>query len=181
MALANTRETWGSMSKSLHWTVVALILVQGTLGLVMGDLPRGGAINPVLLHKSLGVLILAIAVFRLLWNLVASRRPEHLPMPAWQRWGANAVHLLLYGLLIGLPLTGWLLSDYGGRGVQFFGLFDLPRLVGANEAAHTLFEERHETLFWVLVALALAHALAAVYHHVFQRDRTLLRMLPGRT
>lgn len=179
MALHNTRESWGSLSKFLHWSIVLLIVAQGILGLTMGDLPRDGAIHPVRLHKSIGVLILAMAVFRLLWNLLLSRRPEPVPMAPWQRWAASAGHLLLYGLLIAIPLSGWLLSDYGGRGVQFFGI-DLPRLVAENHDAHELFEERHETLFWVLVVVALGHVLAAVYHHVFQRDRTLLRMLPGR-
>lgn len=180
MALTNTRESWGGMSKFLHWTIVLLVIGQGILGLTMGDLPRGGAVNPVLLHKSIGVTILLLVAFRLLWNRLISRRPDHLPMPQWQRWIAATGHFLLYALLFAVPLTGWLLSDYGGRGVQFFGLFDLPTLVGADEAAHEAFEERHETLFWVLVVVAVGHALAAVYHHLFLRDRTLLRMLPGR-
>lgn len=179
MALKNTPQEWGSMSKFLHWSVVVLIVGQGILGLTMGDLPRDGAIHPVRLHKSIGVLILTLAVLRLVWTYAISRRPEELPMPNWQKLAARLGHLLLYGLMIALPLTGWLLSDYGGRGVQFFGI-DLPRLVAENEAAHELFEGRHETLFWVLVGVAVGHVLAALYHHVFQRDRTLLRMLPGR-
>ena len=179
MPLKNTLHEWGSVSKFLHWSIVLLIVCQGALGLTMGDLPRNGPIHPVMLHKSMGVLILGMAVLRLLWTYAISRRPEELPMPDWQKLAARLGHLLLYVLLIAIPLTGWLLSDYGGRGVQFFGI-DLPQLVGANEAAHEAFEERHETLFWVLVVVATGHALAAVYHHVFQRDRTLLRMLPGR-
>lgn len=179
MPAKNSPTEWGSVSKFLHWLVVALILAQGTLGLTMDALPRDGAIHPVRLHKSIGVVILTVVVLRLLWTYALSPRPREVPMSAWMRRGARAGHLLLYVLLIALPLTGWLLSDYGGRGVQFFGI-DLPRLVAEDRAAHEAFEERHETLFWVLVVVAAGHALVALYHHVFLRDRTLLRMLPGR-
>ena len=78
MALKNTPQEWGSMSKFLHWSVVVLIVGQGILGLTMGDLPRDGAIHPVRLHKSIGVLILTLAVFRLVWTYAISRRPEEL-------------------------------------------------------------------------------------------------------
>ena len=33
---------------------------------------------------------------------------------------------------ITVPLTGWLLTDYGGRSVGWFGLFELPKLVAES-------------------------------------------------
>ena len=51
--------------------------------------------------------------------------------------------------------------------------------VAENHDLHETFEEAHELLFWALTATALGHALAAVYHHVFLKDATLARMLPG--
>ena len=73
-----------------------------------------------------------------------------------------------------------MLNSAAGFPLQWFGLFNLPAIVGENHALHETAEQLHETLFWVLVALAVAHAAAGLYHHVFQRDATLLRMLPGR-
>ena len=36
----------------------------------------------------------------------------------------------------------------------------------------------HEFLFWILITMVVLHAAAAFYHHLFQRDATLARMLP---
>ena len=91
---------------------------------------------------------------------------------------AKLGHLVLYALLFAVPLTGWLLSAYGGRDTSWFGLFDLPRIVGENHDLHEMFEERHEQLFWLLVLVAAGHAAAGLYHHFLQRDATLVRMLP---
>ena len=84
-------------------------------------------------------------------------------------------------LALAIPLSGWLYDSASGlRPFRFFGLFDMPKLVAPNEAIRDASHNAHEWLFWVLVALVLAHAGAAFYHHVFQRDATLTRMLPQR-
>ena len=178
MHLRNTATDWGSLSKTFHWLIVLLLIGQGILGLTMGDFPRETRGELIGLHKSIGITILMLAIARLLWNLFGGRPAPAPGVSRSQHLLANAGHLLLYGLLFVLPLTGWLLSASGGRDVSWFGVFDLPRIVGENHDLHEMFEERHEQLFWLLVLVAVGHAGAALYHHVFQRDATLARMLP---
>jgi cytochrome b561 len=180
MTLRNSATHWGSVSKFFHWLIVLLLIGQGTVGLLMGDMPRGpDKLQMVNLHKSFGITILALAVLRLLWLLVAGR-PQAAPgVSARNQMLAKLGHAVLYVLLFAVPLTGWLLVDYGGRGIAWFGLFELPRLVAENPGLHETFEEVHELLFWALTATAVGHALVAVYHHAFLRDATLARMLPG--
>ncbi len=178
MHLRNTATDWGSLSKTFHWLIVLLLIGQGILGLTMGDFGRELRAQLVPLHKSIGVTLLMLALARLLWNLFGGRPAPAPGVTPLQHRLAKLGHLVLYALLFAVPLTGWLLSAYGGRDTSWFGLFDLPRIVGENHDLHEMFEERHEQLFWLLVLVAAGHAGAAIYHHVFQRDATLARMLP---
>ncbi len=174
MTFKNT-ETWDGVSRTFHWLIVLLLIVQGALGLFHDDLPRG----TIALHVSLGITILALAIARLAWRLYAGR-PAALPgISPWQRRLAALGHFLLYVLLFAVPITGWLMSNYGDHAVRWFGLVEMPRLVAPDDAAHEIMEGRHEQLFWALVVVAVLHALAAVHHHLFRRNATLTRMLRG--
>jgi cytochrome b561 len=179
MTLKNTNERWGPVSQLLHWLVVLLILGQGTVGLLMGDMRNSpDKIEVYALHKSFGLTILALVVLRLLWRWYAGT-PAPVPgMPRWQVRAAALSHALLYALLFAMPLTGWLLNSAAGFPLQWFGLFNLPDIAATDRDLHELAEDTHETLFLVLVAVALVHASAAIYHHLFQQDATLARMLP---
>lgn len=179
MPFKNTRAEWGSVSKLLHWLVVVLILVMAWIGLRMGDMPNGpDKIATYAMHKSIGISILALVLLRLSWRLYAGA-PAAVPgTPAWQERVASLTHWALYALLLAIPLSGWVLNSASGFPLQWFGLFNLPAIVGRDHGLHELAEEVHEWLFWAMVALAVAHAAAAFYHHLFQRDATLARMLP---
>ncbi|MEL1263612.1 cytochrome b [Pseudoxanthomonas putridarboris] len=181
MTLKNTDERWGAISQLFHWVIVALILVMAYLGLTMGDLPNGPRkINVYALHKSIGLTILALVVLRVAWRLYAGA-PAAVPgTPTWQQRIASVTHVLLYALLLAIPLSGWVLNSSAGYPLQWFKLFNLPAIAGRSDRVHELAEDAHELLFWILVALVLAHAAAAFYHHLFQNDDTLRRMLPGR-
>lgn len=172
-------ERWGAISQLLHWTIVVLILVMAYLGLTMTDLPNGpNKINTYALHKSIGLTILGLMTLRLLWRLYAGSPPPVPNMPKWQERIADLSHLALYVLLFAIPLSGWVLNSAAGFPLQWFHLVNLPAIVGKNHDLHEFAEDAHETMFWILVGLVVVHAAAAFYHHLFQRDATLARMLP---
>jgi cytochrome b561 len=179
MSLKNTETRWGPVSQLLHWLIVLLILGQGTVGLVMTEMRNSpDKIEIYALHKSFGLTILTLALLRLGWRLYAGK-PRPVPgIPHWQDTVAQSAHWGLYALLFAIPLSGWVFNSAAGFPLQWFGLFNLPAIAGKDDALREFAGELHEWLFWALVGLALVHAAAAFYHHLFQRDATLARMLP---
>lgn len=179
MSLKNTPDRWGAVSQSLHWIIVALILFMAYLGLTMGDLPNGpDKIKTYALHKSIGLTILGLVGLRVLWRLYAGT-PHPVPnTPRWQERIAALTHLAIYALLFAIPISGWVLNSAAGFPLQWFGAVNLPHIVDKSHDLHELAEEAHEIMFWLLALLVVAHAGAAFYHHLFQRDATLARMLP---
>lgn len=181
MALRSDVDHWGSLAKFFHWTVVVLILVQGTVGLVMVELPKRPGVIPVYdFHKSLGLTILAFALLRLAWRALDPRPHEPPSVSRWQVKAARAGHALLYCLLFAVPLTGWWFDSVAAlRPLYWFGLFEVPHLTGPDRAIRDAAAETHEVLFWILVAVAAGHAAIALWHQFVARDGVLARMWPA--
>ena len=171
---------WGSAAKFFHWIVVLLILAQGTIGLVMVELPKTPSIIPVFsLHKSLGLTILALAILRLTWRAFDPRPVEPAGISHVQAVLARAGHALLYALLFAVPLTGWWFDSLSGlRPLYFFGMFEVPHLVAPDKALKDFASLTHETLFWLLTAVASGHAMIALVHQFAHRNNILGRMWP---
>jgi len=182
MNLKNTADRWGPVSQLLHWVIVLLLLVLSTIGLLLDSLPVSPKYFWVFdLHKSTGLTLLALVVLRIGWRLYAGA-PTPLPgTPTWQARAASVTHGLLYALILAMPLSGWLYDSASGlRPLRWYGLVEVPKLSAPDEGLRELGHTAHEWLFWVLVALVIVHVAAAFYHHIFQRDATLQRMLPRR-
>jgi len=179
MTLRNSNERWGPVSQALHWLIVILILVMAYLGLTMVDLPATPhKVFVFMLHKSVGITILVLVTLRLGWRLYAGT-PDRLPgIPTWQSRIASLTHAALYLLLFALPISGWVVNSSTGFPLRWFNLLNLPAIATKSESLHAISTTVHEALFWTLAVLALVHAAAAIYHHLFQRDATLARMLP---
>lgn len=171
---------WGSLAKFFHWTIVVLIVVQGTIGLIMVELPKRPNIIPIYsFHKSLGLTILALAVLRLAWRLFDPRPREPESMPRWQALGARTGHALLYALIFAVPLSGWWFDSVSGlRPLYWFGLFEVPHIAAPSTDWKHIAHESHEWLFWTLIIIAAGHAAMALLHHFHNRDGVLKRMLP---
>lgn len=181
MTLRNTPDRWGPVSQLFHWLVVLMILGMGTVGLVMTEMRNSpDKVQLYHLHKSFGITLLALVTLRLAWRLFAGTPLAVAGTPHWQERIASLTHWMLYVLLFAIPLTGWLFNSAAGFPLRWFGLFNLPALAGKDQALREQAGEAHELLFWALIALAVVHAGAAFYHHLFQRDATLARMLPRR-
>lgn len=177
--LGNTRNAYGLVAQSLHWLVVAGITAQFVWA---WRIDRTDSIRAefalVNQHKSIGMTVLALVVLRLLWR--ALNRPPPFPssMSAWERSAASTAHWMLYVLILAMPLSGWLYTSAAGFGPEFFGLFDIPGLVGPNERLEDLFGAVHEWLAIFIVALIAIHVLAALRHQFVLEDGLLRRMLP---
>jgi len=179
MNIRNTTRSWGSVSKALHWIIVLLIINQWVIAERADALPKGPALIAALWwHKSFGITILMLAVIRLVWrwmnpvpDLTAETRP-------WERVLARISHVLLYALIFAMPLSGWMMSSARNFPVSWFGVFQLPDLVGANPRLYERLHDLHGILFAVLVLVAVLHVAGALKHHFIDRNDVLRRMLP---
>ncbi|HUQ08881.1 MAG TPA: cytochrome b [Steroidobacteraceae bacterium] len=179
MTFRNTTRSWGVISKSLHWLIVLLIIMQWVIMQRAEALPMGSdKIFAIGMHKSFGMTVFALAIIRLVWRWAN-------PVPTldglaknWERMLAGLSHLLLYGLILAMPLTGWLMSSARNFPVSWFGIFTLPDLVAPDKALYERMNDLHHALFAALVIVALLHIAGALKHQFIDRNEVLRRMLP---
>ena len=169
-----------STSIALHWAMALGLAGTFALGFYMADL----SLSPTKLklysyHKWAGITLLLFALARLAWR-VGHPAPE-LPegMPAIQRLAAHAAHWVLYGLMLGIPLSGWLMSSAKGVQTVYFGMIPLPDLLSKNKELGNLLQGVHAWLNYMLAAIVVIHIAAALKHHFINKDNVLTRMLPG--
>jgi len=172
-------ERYGAVAQAFHWLIAALIVIQFVLANLAGALPIGAHKLALLArHKSVGMTVLMLAILRLLWRL--KHPPPGLPagMAPWERLLARATHATFYVLLFAMPVTGWLMSSAKNYSVSWFGVFSWPNLIGKNESAFEWLRSTHDFLSGVLFVIAVLHILAALKHHLWDKDDVLVRMLP---
>src|SRR5690606_926260 len=178
----NTREAYGVAAIVLHWTIAALFLGQIALGYLTqatADLPRL-QFTLYQWHKSVGFLVLALAVLRIGWASSGIKPRPVAGMPPWEAAAAGSVHALLLALTIAVPLTGWAIASTSPLRIPtfWFNLAVVPDLpMARSDAAEALWSKLHAWLAYGAGLLAAAHAGAAIHHHVVRRDGTLSRML----
>ena len=177
----NTPQRYGAVAQLLHWLIVGLVITQFVLGFSAHGLPIGIERFVLLVrHKSIGMTILALVLVRLAWRAYSPAPSLPAGMTGFQRVAAHFSHALLYGLLLLLPVVGWITSSASHLTVTWFGLFSFPNLVGPAPGLAKLAKSVHEVLAWTLLLVASLHALAALWHHFKRRDTVLVRMLPVR-
>jgi cytochrome b561/polyisoprenoid-binding protein YceI len=195
-----TVQRYTAVAIVLHWAIAAAILFMIPLGFWMHETAEDGHASVGLfaayqLHKSIGLTVLALSLVRLGWRL--ANPPPLLPahMPGWEKLVAKLTHWAFYGLMIGLPLTGWLYVSAGWSihdeaplpvPTHWFGLFEVPHLFGLNQASLDVREDAaeaaltaHAYLGFAALGLAALHVAAALKHHLFDKDETLAHMVPG--
>ena len=171
--------TYHPVAKALHWLMAALLLGLLALGFYMADLPLSpDKLELYAWHKWIGVTVFLLVWLRLLWRI--THRPPAYPasMGRATQLLAHAGHWALYGLMIAIPLTGWLMSSAKGFQTVWWGVWPIPDLLSKDkELGHTL-QEVHEALNWLLLVMVAGHVAAALKHHWFDHDDILTRMLP---
>lgn len=162
----------------LHWSIALLLVLVIGLAYLLDAFPDESQqfATVIGLHKSIGITILALSLLRLAWRFL--NKPPQLPAstPAWQRWAAHAMMFLIYALTIATPLLGWAMSSADGHATSFFGMFNLPNLLGENENIAEQLEELHELFANVIIGLAGLHVLAALKHQFIDQDSLMDRI-----
>ncbi|MGU3492466.1 cytochrome b [Xanthobacteraceae bacterium A53D] len=180
MTQIRTPPAYSRPARWIHWLTAVAVLIVIPAGIAMMNLPSGPAQDRMFdLHRSLGILILTLAVLRVAVRVAFGAPPRPPGIPDWQWRGASIVHHLLYVLIFVMPLLGWACSSAFGAKVSVFGLFTLPDLVPKNQDMSNLYGGIHAWLGFGMAALVVLHIGAGLYHGFVRRDGVLSRMLPG--
>lgn len=178
MLIDSTR--YHPVSRALHWAFAGLVVLQFVLAKLAERAEISGSALAQLAflanHKSVGISILVLVIVRLLWRWRTP--PPALPdsLERWQVLASNISHWGLYGLIVLLPISGWLMSSASAYSVSWFNVIQLADFVAPDPSLKETFESIHEFLTKVLLLLASIHLLAALKHHVVDKDDVLRRM-----
>jgi cytochrome b561 len=171
----------------LHWVIAALMTINVVLGLTAELFPDLWIRPAIDLHKSFGLTVLGLALVRILWRLSHPAPPFPDGYPRLERVGAHVAHFLLYGLILLLPISGWLhdsaFKDAAAHPLRLFWVIPWFRIAAVQDLPAAPKEAFHSALFavhvwstYVLCALVALHIAGALKHQFIDRHAELRRM-----
>lgn len=175
--IKNTKSSYGLITKLLHWVIGIGIIGMLVVGFIMTDMPPADEKWQLyFVHKSIGVTILGLVALRILWRFVNVQLDLPSDLPGWQKSASKITHFLLYVFMFLMPVSGVLMSRFGGHEINVFNLFTISALE-KDPALSSLFSNMHgfsAIIFSLLIAL---HVCGGLYHHFVRRDNILIRMI----
>jgi cytochrome b561 len=179
IAAGNDGTNYDGVAIFLHWATALLVIVQFAMANLWDSFDKPTRQGLESIHVSLGVLLSAVVLARIVWRLIPGhQRPA--VVSGWVQLASKAVHYLLDLLLVAQAALGFGWRWAQGHPVEFFGLFGIPGPYGElGRPTRHIFHDLHVNVAWAIVIIAGLHAIAALYHHYFLRDRVLKRMLPA--
>lgn len=191
--MKDSKKHYGLISRALHWLLAILIIAQFTLIAVFTWIvPEHGGEHHhheqqpglhetvMMLHKSVGLLILLFGLVFIVWRLTQPKPSLHAD-PGWQRILARLVHIVIYAMVIAQPMFGVLMVTSQGQSFSFFGLFSIPAIVALGEELGSSLGSLHAiTGWWIVLGVLGVHIAGSLYHHLVRKDDVLKRMWRGR-
>ena len=179
----DTKEKLSLPTVALHWVVATFIIALTALGMYMED---AGSATLYMIHKSFGVLIFVVILVRVFWRF-KNGWPE--PVSQYKKFEivlSKIVHWALLLLTIIMPISGMMMSGFGGHGFGIFGLELVARnpdpaspdkVIAINGTLAQIGHVVHGGAKNVLIAAIVLHVVGALKHHFVDKDATLKRML----
>lgn len=168
----------------LHWSLALAFLLMLASGLLLHDLPRDIRFTTIQLHKSLGVIILLAVTARLILRLIKTPPPLPDTLSKQDKILAKLGHLALYGAMIIIPVSGWVMVSSSPYGLPtlVFNSFEWPHIpwVEGDKEINQLAKTVHEIIAYVFIGLIVVHVAAVIKHAVKDRLNLLPRMGIGR-
>ncbi|MEL8055808.1 MAG: cytochrome b/b6 domain-containing protein [Pseudomonadota bacterium] len=188
MTSASQSERYTTVAIILHWLIALAIILMLAGGWYMTNLPDGapGQYELYQLHKSVGITILLLTITRIIWRVM--NPPPALPadMNEQEKTASHLVHMAFYGLMIVLPLTGWLYSSVSTKldvPTVLYGVLSWPDVPYAEAMKTGLISSIANTSHTVLALLAVAtlalHLGGALKHEFSAEEGVIKRMLPS--
>lgn len=176
--IKNTEDNYGLIAKILHWVIALSIISLITVGFIMHDMePSPEKYELYGLHKASGVLVLILVTLRILWRFSNKVVQPPADLPNILKLAARSGHFLLYVFMLLMPISGIVMSHFGGHDISVFGLFIIPSAVDKIPQISGLAHEVHVLGIWAFIAIIVIHVGAAFYHHFIRHDNVLMRMI----
>ncbi len=178
----DTQQKFSPLTIALHWVIALTIIGMLGVGFYMATFEVYALYD---WHKSVGVVIFAVILLRVWWRIKNGWPVPVRTYPAVEHRLAQVTHWVLIVGTVLMPISGVLYSGLGGWGIKVFGWMMIAGnknpTTGQTEPIHAglaqLGEFTHEWLGYVLACAVILHITGALKHHLFDKDRTLLRML----
>ncbi|WP_415912959.1 cytochrome b [Neptuniibacter sp. QD37_11] len=165
------------LARSIHWVTALAVVGLFGLGFWMVELDYYNEWYQTApeLHKSIGLGLFGLTLFRIIY--VSLKPTPSIEGFRFERIVAKCTHLGLYVLLLTIFASGYMISTADGRGMEFFGLFEIPSAGEFIENQEDVAGAIHAYAAWALIGFAGLHALAALKHHFVNKDNTLKKMI----
>ena len=166
------------LQRALHWLMAACILTMFFIGVGMVSTIATKYLPLIAIHKTLGVIILVLALIRLGVRLRYGAPPLPADLPEPMKLAAHLSHYVLYGLMIAMPILGWAMLCAANYPVVLFGGIHLPAITPPSAGLHTWLWDAHFYLAFVFFAVVLLHLAAALFHALVRHDGVFQTMAP---
>lgn len=178
MALKDTENNYGLITKFLHWGIAIIIIGLFALGYWMRTLDYYSAWyqRAPHIHESIGLILFVLVPFFLVW-CVRNKTPDQSYLKSYEQVSASLMKKALYLLIFAILCTGYLMSTAGNAPVDFFDIGSVPATLQFDDKK-LLIGNLHRYFAYAIIGFAVLHALAALKHHFIEKDDTLRRMLP---
>ncbi|GAO98285.1 hypothetical protein Cva_00934 [Caedimonas varicaedens] len=179
--LKNTQASWGIISRLFHWVIALMVVTLLTVGLIMTGMEPGAEKWKLYgLHKATGMTVLALVILRLFWRVFNPVPALPKGLSQWQMIAAYANIYFLYLLLFCMPLSGFIMSVFGGHDIDYFGLVTIKAVTQGQTPLGILSHAVHITLAYVIIGVVSLHVAAALYHQFYLKNNLLRRMITGK-
>jgi cytochrome b561 len=179
LSAANEPDRYGRVSRVLHWTIAILFLALIPMGIFASIIPEGTAyrVEYYVVHKTIGVIVLALVLVRLFWNRKSKRPALDASLTSKERKLAHVAHIALYVMMIMIPITGFIMTSFHGAPTFFFA-WELEPLWGFSKTGTIVWGMLHKYLLPYLLYIVLgAHILGALKHQLIDKHTNAFKRI----
>lgn len=170
---------WDLPTRSFHWLLVVSVVAAVVTGQIGGNL--------IDWHGKIGILIVGLLVFRLVWGVVGStyaRFAQFFPTPTrvkaylagrWRGEGHNPLGALSVFALLGLLIVQVATGLFANDDIAFTGpLFDL-----ISKTVSDRLTGLHHLVSDLLIGTVVLHVAAIAYYGHIKKQKLLKPMITG--